>query len=384
MSTNRRKSKDGKVLKTGESLRKDGRYEYRKCVNGQKVIVYASTLSELRKKEEEIKKDHRLGLKKSNNYKTVNDMYEKWKSLKRGLKPNTFKNYIYMYESYVKSTFGKCNLKDIKKSDVSIFYCDLIDEKHLSISTVECIQTVLFQIFEMTLDDDLIIKKPTANSLKELKREKNIEVSKKCGLTQEEERLPVLFLKQSVKFAQWYPLVITMLYTGMRFGEASGLRWCDVDFGAKLIYVNHTVYYYDKGSREADGKHCGFIAQKPKTKTGERVIPMVDIVKEALLLEKQRHEEFEIKCSANINGYTDFIFLNQNGNIYNCVAVNRALKSIVKHCNKWICSSDIENVGIRLPLSITNHTFRHTFATRLCERGVKCKSCYGDFRAQRY
>lgn len=374
MATNKRKSKDGKKLRTGEYLRNDGRYEYRKCVRGQKIVIYASSLVELRKKEDEFNKEQMLGVKNSSKCKTVNDMYDKWKSLKRGLKPNTLQNYLYMYDKYVKSTLGNRTLKDVKKSDMVAFYGDLIDNKGLSIKTIECVQTVLYQIFEMAMDDDLILKNPTTNSLKGLKREKNQKETKKMGLTKDEEHLLIRFLKQSNKFGRWYPLVVTMLYTGMRFGEASSLRWCDVDFDKNVISVNHAAYYFDKGKVDLDGKHCGFTIQMPKTKTSIREFPMLDIVKEALMLEKQRQEELEIKCTVNIDGYTDFIFCNQKGNLYTDVAVNRALKSIIKHCNNAVENNKIENNGTLLPADITNHTFRHTFATRLCESGVNPKA----------
>ena len=36
-----------------------------------------------------------------------------------------------------------------------------------------------------------------------------------------------------------------MANTGMRVGEITGLRWCDVDFKTGLINVNHTLVYYN-------------------------------------------------------------------------------------------------------------------------------------------
>lgn len=62
MSTSRKDSK-GRVLKTGESERKDGLYQYRYTEpNGQRKIIYANNLNELRKKESEILKLNELGV----------------------------------------------------------------------------------------------------------------------------------------------------------------------------------------------------------------------------------------------------------------------------------------------------------------------------------
>ena len=55
MSTSR-KDRKGRVLRTGESVRSDGRYMYRWTdINKRRQCEYADTLNELRKKEEEFK-----------------------------------------------------------------------------------------------------------------------------------------------------------------------------------------------------------------------------------------------------------------------------------------------------------------------------------------
>ena len=54
MSTSRKDSK-GRVLKTGESERKDVLYQYRYTEpGGQRKTIYANNLNDLRKKESEI------------------------------------------------------------------------------------------------------------------------------------------------------------------------------------------------------------------------------------------------------------------------------------------------------------------------------------------
>lgn len=53
----KRKDHKGRILKTGESQRKDGIYQYRYTdFRGKRQTVYASTLQELRQKEKEIQK----------------------------------------------------------------------------------------------------------------------------------------------------------------------------------------------------------------------------------------------------------------------------------------------------------------------------------------
>lgn len=69
-------------------------------------------------------------------------------------------------------------------------------------------------------------------------------------------------------------LWVTMLATGMRFGEAAALRWADVELGARVIHVRHTL-----GPK---GKHRGAMFAEPKTNKGRRDVPLPAIAVEAL------------------------------------------------------------------------------------------------------
>ena len=96
------------------------------------------------------------------------------------------------------------------------------------------------------MDDNYIRTNPTENMLKELKQSHNFLVEKRKALTVPEQELFLNFLKTNAKYKHWYPVFATMLGTGMRVGEAVGLRWCDVSFEENLISINHTLVYYNK------------------------------------------------------------------------------------------------------------------------------------------
>lgn len=75
------------VLRKGEVQRANGTYHY--CWTdgkGKRHFVYAKTLEELRDKEAEIEKDKSDGIKAEAKYTTINDLFDLWKQLKRGLK----------------------------------------------------------------------------------------------------------------------------------------------------------------------------------------------------------------------------------------------------------------------------------------------------------
>ena len=126
----RRKDNKGRVLKDGESYRKnDGLYMYRWTDKLKKRhTIYASTLEELREKEEKITKDLLSGIKVGKNSVTVDDIYELWKSNKVGLKETTFGNYIYMYEHFIKGEFGNMKVQEVEKSDIRRLYNEFVND----------------------------------------------------------------------------------------------------------------------------------------------------------------------------------------------------------------------------------------------------------------
>ena len=97
----------GKVkLRTGESYRpKEDRFMYRWTdVNGKRHSVYASTIGELREKEQLIQRDILNGVIHTD--MTVADLYTKWIKLKVNLKPNTFYSYQALYTNHIEYTAG--------------------------------------------------------------------------------------------------------------------------------------------------------------------------------------------------------------------------------------------------------------------------------------
>ena len=365
---NRRLDRDRVTLRKGESQRADGIYDYRwSTPDGKRHAIYAGSLEALREKEEQIILDKRDGIKTELRLITVNEVFELWCDLKRGLKDNTFQNYKYMYNMFVRQTFGKLRIVNVKKSDVKRFYNHLADDRILTIATIDNVHTVLHQVFNLAVDDGYIRLNPTDNMLKELKQSHNFEVEKRKALTVAEQKLFIDFLKNHPKYNHWYPVFAVMLGTGMRVGELVGLRWCDIDLAEGLININHTLVYYNHG----DGKGCSFSVNTPKTKSGERTIPMLEDVKQAFLLEKQNQEDTGVKCKAIVDCYTDFIFVNRYGDVQHQGTLNKAIRRIIRDCNDEVLLKGEKNPVLLPPFSC--HSLRHTFTTRLCESGINVK-----------
>ena len=367
----KRKDSHRIVLKKGEYQRTNGTYAYRWTDGkGKRHEVYARDLDDLRAKEKEIDADTNEGIKVEARYVIINEMYDLWEQLKRGIKDNTFENYKYMYNTFVRPSFGKKRIQTLKKSDVKIFYNYLADQRCLQASTIDSIHNVLHQVLDMAVDDKYIRSNPSDKALKELKQSHAFKTEKRRALTIAEQELFLNYLRNNETYSHWYPIFAVMLGTGMRVGEITGLRWCDIDLDNGVIDINHTlVYYCHRHEVELNG--CYFNINTPKTKASNRKIPMIESVKEAFLMEKANQEKSGIKCSAVIDGYSDFIFVNRNGKTQHQGTLNKAIRRIIRDCNDEVLLND-ENATVLLP-HFSCHSLRHTFSTRMCEAGINVK-----------
>ena len=369
MAIERRKDNKNRVLKEGEYQRSNGTFEYKwRDKRGKRHSIYAKTLDELREKEIDVLRDALDGIRADKNDLTINDLYFRWVQLKKGLKANTFHNYQYMYKQFVEPDFGEMHIVDLKRSDVRAFYNHLADAQHLKANTIDSIHTVLHQVLELGVEDECLRYNPSDNALKELKKAHNHDTEKRRALTVPEQNLFEDFLSQEGQYHRWYPIFTVMLWTGMRVGEITGLRWEDIDLEEGTISVNHTLVYFDRGGSE----RCGYAVNTPKTKAGERTIPMLPKVKEAFIMEKEYQEEVGISCKAVVDGYTDFIFINRFGDTQNQATLNKALRRIIRDCNYEVLDKG-EKDSVTLP-RFSNHSLRHTFTTRMCEAGVNIKA----------
>ena len=120
MSEKRRDNKN-RILREGESQRKDGKYEYKYSdESGARHSVYSWRLVEtdglpkgkrfclpLRELEKQIAKDRDDGIDtRRAKSTTLNDFYDAYIETKFELKRTTRANYKYLYSQYVKNEIG--------------------------------------------------------------------------------------------------------------------------------------------------------------------------------------------------------------------------------------------------------------------------------------
>ena len=303
-----------------ESQRKDGRYSYTDLDKNRRT-VYAKTLVELRAKERKIIRDKEDGLNLLlADRMTLNELYDRFIEQKYDLKPSTKVNYLYMYNPFVRPTFGKRLIGKIKYSDVKKFYYRIILDEEMKANTLDSIHTQLHPAFQMAVRDGLLRQNPTDGLMAEIKKSHIWEDNPRHALTIPQQKAFMDYLKAHREYQGWVPIITVLLGTGMRIGECIGLRWDDLDFEKRIISVNHTFIYRPDENRKSV-KHIS----TPKTISGRRTIPMIDEVFNAFL------DEYEIqKCigfsSEEIDGYSNFVFVTATGTVYLPNAVNRAIE----------------------------------------------------------
>ncbi len=370
MNYKRRYDKNHCILQKGESQRSDGVYMFRWTDEyGKRRCLYATNLDDLRLKEQKRELNRLEGIKEPPACLTVERLYETWKDLKRGIKDTTRSGYIQIFESQIAPSFGKKLVVKVKRSNVRAFYISLMEEKGLSVATVERVHNVLQQVFQFAVDDDILRKNPCDRVLKELKASYiHLASAKRKALTLKQENNFLRFLYEHDRYLHWYPVFFIMANTGLRVGEITGLRWRDVDLENGFIDVNHTLVYFD----HRDSKGCYYSINTPKTENGKRRVMMTQAVKEAFIMEKKYQEMADLESLDVINGYEDFVFINRFGHVQNQAGLNKAIQRAIRDFNSIAVDKGKTDPDDLLP-HFSCHVLRHTYATRLIESGCSLK-----------
>ena len=183
---------------------------------GKKRTIYAKSLVTLRQKEDELVRDQMDGL---NVYVAgsadVNFLFDRYISTKTELRSTTKANYLYTWDHFIRDTFGKKKIKDVKYSDVLFFYTDLITNKGLQVNTLESINTVLRPTFELAVRDDIIRRNPVNGAYAEVKKRNGGARKSRRALTVEQQR-------EFIDYVAKNPIFLSI---GIRFFcISSGLR----------------------------------------------------------------------------------------------------------------------------------------------------------------
>ena len=362
MSDKRRDNK-GRILKTGESQRKDGRYAYKYIDTfGKPQFIYAWKLVmtdktpagkrddiALRDKIKELEKDLIDGIDTIGKKITVCQLYEKHISQKKNVKRGTKVGRKHLLDILKADKLGARAIDTVKLSDGKEWVIRMKDNGY-AYKTISNYKRSMKAIFYTAIQDDCVRKNPFDFNISDILED---DTKPKEILTPEQEKNLLLFAENDKTYKKICDEIIILLGTGLRISEFCGLTVTDLDFKNRLINVDHQLLR---------NKEIGYYIDVPKTKSGIRQLPMTEEVYQAFQrVLKNRPNPQPIV----IDGYSDFLFLKKDGFPKVAGDFQGTIKGLVKKYKKNY-TEDFPNV--------TPHTFRHSFCTRLANAGMNPKA----------
>ena len=359
----RRDSKH-RVLRRGESIRQDGRYQFKYHVNGKAHFVYSWRLEptdklpvgrkpclSLRELEKQIGYDLDSRLDPVGKNITVNELVDRYLATKTGVKYNTQMNYNFVKNILKAHPFGDTKISRVKTSDAKLFLIKLQQEDGRGYSSVKTIRGVLRPAFQMAVDDDVLNKNPFGFQLAGVVV--NDSVTREA-ITKEQMNKFLKFVHDDNVYCKYYEVIYILFHTGMRISEFCGLTISDIDLANNIVNIDHQL------QRTSDMK---YILDTTKTDAGARKLPITQDVADCFraILEDRKKPRYE----KMIKGHTGFLFLDKNGNPEVAMHWQHRLNHMVKRYN------DIYRV--QMP-NITPHVCRHTYCSNMAKSGMNPKT----------
>ena len=258
----------------------------------------------------------------------------------------TYRAYRIWIDNHINPEIGHIKLKDLTTRRVQKLLNDKLEDRGvegkggLAVNSVKHIYGTINAGLEQAVKEGLVNKNVAAAAEPPKKQEEE----KLHTWTKEEVKL---FLN-AAKDHRYYLVFYIALNTGMRKGEILGLKWEDIDFKAKRISVNRQVYRTDEG----------LTLKRVKTKAGERVIPINDVMIQKLQKQKEQQETIAEMLNKEYNKY-NLVNINSAGNPISPRNAYRLFKRLTKEI-------DVEQIRF--------HDLRHTFSTLFLQNGGNIKT----------
>ena len=149
------------------------------------------------------------------------------------------------------------------------------------------------------------------------------------------------------------PVLLASFY-GLRRSEVLGLKWDAIDFEANTMEVKRIVT-----QASIDGKKVLVQADRAKTKSSLRTLPLVPPIRDRLLELKGQQETYRRLCRSSYNpDYLGYLCVDEIGNILRPNYVSEQFPKL------------LEKNGLR---PIRFHDLRHSCASLLLANGVPMK-----------
>lgn len=274
------------------------------------------------------------------------DYMELWLEVVRNsIEITTFSSYTQMVKGKIVPYFRKTGVKlgELQARHIQSFY--LHELKTVSPGTVIHYHANIHKALKYAVKMDLIPFNP-ADKVERPKKQRYI-----ADYYRQEELERLLEASKDHP----YSLLIQMTaFYGLRRSEALGLKWDAIDFERDTITIKHIVT-----NAKIDGKCEIVCADRAKTKSSLRSLPLVSNIRDKLLaLRGQQKENRRVCGNCYSKKYDGYVFVDAMGNIFNP-------RSVTANFSKLL-----EQNGLR---HIRFHDLRHSCASLLLANDVPLK-----------
>ena len=359
-----RRDSKRRVLRPGESIRADGKYQYKYHIDGKPHFVYSWKLEptdklppgkkpclSLRELEKQVNSDLDRLLNITDGNMTVCELVDRYLKTKTGVRQSTRTGYVTVQRVLAKEPFGQKKIRSIKTSDAKLFLIKLQQEDGKSYSSIHIIRGVLRPAFQMAVDDDILVKNPFGFQLAGVMV--NDSVTREA-ISREQMRKFLKFVHDDVCYCKYYEVVYILFHTVMRISEFCGLTLKDIDLENRIVNIDHQL------QRTCDMR---YIIEETKTEAGKRKIPITEDV--AQMFQAIIEDREPTKMEKVIDGYTGFLFYDNDGNPLVAMHWQHRFNRMVGRYN------DIYRV--QMP-NITPHVCRHTYCSNMAKSGMNPKT----------
>ncbi len=301
---------------------------------------YGETRKEVQEKMVAALRDLQQGLPVNLQKQTVEQFLDHWlgNTVKGSVRPRTYSSYEQITRLYLKPHLGKIQLTKLAPQHVQKMLGAMQNDQ-VGGKTIHYTRTVLRASLNRAIKWGLIVR--NAATLVDAPR---YEKQRITTLTSEQAKIFLDFAREN----RFYPLYCVALFLGLRLGEASGLRWVDVDFEQGVIRISVAL-------QRVEGK---LRLVEPKTKLSKRSLPIPDLVFNALKFHRKNQltEKLLVGSKWQDRG---LVFTTRIGTPVDPRGVLRNFHKIL---------SDAQLPKIRF------HDLRHSCATLLLAQGVPART----------
>ena len=359
-----RRDKKRRILRPGESVRINGKYQYKYQLDGKPHFLYSWKLEptdnlpagkkpclSLREMEAQLDKELMSLANFTDGKMTVSELVARYVKTKTGVRESTKAGYVTVQRLLAREKFGSQQIKNVKISDAKLFLIKLQQEDGKSYSAVHSIRGVLRPAFQMAVDDDIIMKNPFGFELASVVVNDSV---RREAVSRDQMRKFLKFIHDDNIYCKYYEVVYILFHTGLRISEFCGVTVRDIDLKNMKIKVDHQLL------RTSQMK---YMVTETKTEAGKRLLPITeDVAKMFRALVEDREAP---KIEPIIDGHSGFLFYDKEGMPLVAMHWQHRFNHMVNRYN--------EIYRIQIP-NITPHVCRHTYCSNMAKAGMNPKT----------